>query len=65
MSLSQAIDALGDDKGLRIHRSHWVARDAVVDSTRKDGGLEVRLANGLALPASRSGRRLLEDARLI
>ncbi len=65
MSLSQAVEALGEDAGLRIHRSHWVARDAVVDSQRKDGGLEVRLANGLALPASRSGRRLLEDARLI
>jgi DNA-binding LytR/AlgR family response regulator len=65
MSLSQAIDALGEDAGLRIHRSHWVARDAVVDSARKDGGLAVRLANGLTLPASRSGRRLLEDARLV
>jgi len=65
MSLSQAVDALGEDAGLRIHRSHWVARDAVVDSTRKDGGVAVTLANGLSLPASRSGRRLLEDARLI
>jgi len=25
----------------------------------------VTLANGLTLPASRSGRRLLEDARLV
>lgn len=65
MSLSQAIDALGEDAGLRIHRSHWVARDAVVDSARKDGSLAVTLANGLTLPASRSGRRLLEDARLV
>ncbi len=65
MSLSQAIDALGEDAGLRIHRSHWVARDAVVDSARKDGRLAVTLANGLILPASRSGRRLLEDARLV
>lgn len=65
MSLSQAIDALGEDAGLRIHRSHWVARNAVIDSARKDGGLAVTLANGLTLPASRSGRRLLEDARLV
>lgn len=65
MSLSQAIEALGEEAGLRIHRSHWVAREAVVDSLRKDGAVEVKLANGLALPASRSGRRLLEDARLI
>jgi len=65
MSLAQAIEALGEEAGLRIHRSHWVAREAVVDVLRKDGGLAVKLANGLALPASRSGRRLLEDARLI
>lgn len=65
MSLSQAIDALGEEAGLRIHRSHWVARNAVIDSARKDGGLAVTLANGLTLPASRSGRRLLEDARLV
>jgi hypothetical protein len=65
MPLSQAIDVMGPDAGLRIHRSHWVARTAVVDSARKDGQIEVKLANGLALPASRSGRRLLEDARLI
>lgn len=41
--------------GLRVHRSHWVARAAVVGVERERGGrLALRLVNGVKVPVSRS-----------
>ena len=41
--------------GLRVHRSHWVARAAVVGVERERGGrLALRLVNGTKVPVSRS-----------
>ena len=41
--------------GLQVHRSHWVARNAVVAVERRGGGgVTLRLANGSRVPVSRS-----------
>ncbi len=41
--------------GLRVHRSHWVARAAVVGVERQRGGrIALRLVNGTKVPVSRS-----------
>ncbi|MBN8941568.1 MAG: LytTR family transcriptional regulator [Rhizobiales bacterium] len=62
MGLSQAIESLGAERGLRIHRSHWVASDALAGRKRSAAGTALTLDCGLVLPVSRSGRRLLAEA---
>ena len=53
MRLADAIRETAGVDGLQIHRSHWVARNAVVRSHRADGRLSLELSNGLRLPVSR------------
>ena len=45
MRMRDAIDRLGDAQGLRVHRSWWVARDAVA-SVRRDGRTAVLILTG-------------------
>ncbi len=52
--LADAITELEGIDGLRIHRSHWVATDAIAKTLRKDRKLQVELTNGTALPVSRT-----------
>lgn len=54
MRFADAIRETGGVAGLQIHRSHWVAREAVVRSHRAGGKLLLELSNGLRLPVSRS-----------
>lgn len=54
MRFSDALDELQNAGGLQIHRSHWVALDAIADVRRKPSGLEIRLKDGRELPVSRS-----------
>lgn len=54
MRLADAIREAGDVAGLQIHRSHWVALDAVTGSRRRDGKLFLKLADDALLPVSRS-----------
>ena len=61
MNLTDAAAALGPDSGVRIHRSHWVARDVARGATRQAGRLVVRLDDDTALPVSRAGQKLLRD----
>lgn len=53
MRFADAIAEVGDTPGLRIHRSHWVALDAVAGSGRRNGRAYVRLIDGTELPVSR------------
>ena len=53
MRLADAMGEVGDTPGLQIHRSHWVARDAVVRTHRTGGKLSLELSNGMQLPVSR------------
>lgn len=52
--LSDAIAELEGIEGLRIHRSWWVAKEAIVKTTRENGKLMVKLSNDTLLPVSRT-----------
>jgi hypothetical protein len=54
MRLADAIRETDGAPGLQIHRSHWVARDAVDGTRRKDGKLHLKMRDGALLPVSRS-----------
>lgn len=50
----RVISGLGDREGMRVHRSWWVARSAVI-GVRADGrNLKLELSNGLQAPVSRA-----------
>ena len=50
-----ALREVEDVNGLQVHRSHWVARNAVAKVERRGGGRVVlRLVNGARVPVSRS-----------
>jgi hypothetical protein len=50
---SDAIEQLRVLRGLQVHRSWWVALDAVAAVEREDGRLSLRLVNGERVPVSR------------
>ena len=54
MRLADAIGETTGTEGMQVHRSHWVARDAVAGSIRDGARLTLRLVNGAELPVSRS-----------
>jgi hypothetical protein len=53
MPLQDAIARYGNG-GLQVHRSWWVAADAVVDASRDGRNWRLRLSNGLAVPVARN-----------
>jgi hypothetical protein len=50
--LSDATAELPEELGRRVHRSHWVARSAIIGSEKKAGKVELILANGTVVPVS-------------
>ncbi|MEO5758784.1 MAG: LytTR family DNA-binding domain-containing protein [Mesorhizobium sp.] len=64
MRLADAMREVGDTPGVRIHRSHWVALDAVTGRSRKDGKLFLKLAGDAMLPVSRSYAEAVRKAGL-
>lgn len=52
--LGQAIAALGAADGLRVHRSWWVARKAVVRTVADGRNLRLELSNGVTAPVART-----------
>jgi len=62
LRLSDAMTEVRDVQGLQIHRSHWVANQAVSRTERlSDGRLRVHLVNGLTLPVSRTFVRAVRE----
>ena len=65
MLLLRFRDALSEVEGvngLQVHRSHWVARNAVAGVERRSGGrIALRLVNGSRVPVSRSFAPLLKS----
>ncbi|MEM1436357.1 MAG: LytTR family DNA-binding domain-containing protein [Pseudomonadota bacterium] len=51
-ALARAAEELGD-RGLLVHRSHWVAIDAVRQVRRQRQGLVIELLDGTAVPVAR------------
>lgn len=54
MRLSDAIRETAPVAGLQVHRSHWVALDAVRRSTRQNGRPALELDDGSIVPVSRT-----------
>lgn len=60
MRLSDAIRETAPVAGIQVHRSHWVALEAVRKTSRQAGKATVELENGTIVPISRG---YLADAR--
>lgn len=54
MRLSDAIAAIEPDRGLQVHRSWWVAQDAIRQIVRSEQRSHLRLRNGLLVPVGRT-----------
>ena len=65
MRLADAIDELEGLEGAQVHRSWWVARDAVTDARRGDGRAVLTLKDGSEVPVSRTYARQLRERRWI
>ncbi|MGG6897811.1 MULTISPECIES: LytTR family DNA-binding domain-containing protein [Rhizobium] len=61
MNLAAAIAALGEDGGVRVHRSHWVSHQLAEKASMRACRRGVRVNDDTVLPVSRSGRKLLNE----
>jgi hypothetical protein len=62
MRFSDALEELAGAYGFRLHRSWWVAGDAIEAVRWTRGGGEVRLTGGIVAPVSRSYSAVLKSA---
>lgn len=62
MRLADAVAELAGIEGAQVHRSWWVARDAVADARRGDGRATLKLKDGSEVPVSRTYARLIREA---
>lgn len=65
MRLSDAIRETAPVTGLQVHRSHWVALDAVRRGMRQAGKPVLELENGALVPVSRSYLEAVRKAGLL
>lgn len=65
MRLADAIDELDGIEGAQVHRSWWVAREAITDARRGDGRATLTLKDGAEVPVSRTYARLLREKNWI
>jgi hypothetical protein len=63
--LHQAIAELGAIPGLRVHRSWWVARHAVIGALRDGRNRRLCLINGLQVPVARASVATVRAAGLL
>lgn len=61
LRLADAVAELEGIEGAQVHRSWWVARDAIADARRGDGRATLTLKDGSAVPVSRTYAKLLRD----
>jgi xanthosine utilization system XapX-like protein len=61
MRLSDAVAELEGIEGAQVHRSWWVARDAITEAVRGDGRATLTLKDGAEVPVSRTYARLLRE----
>lgn len=62
MRMTDAIEALGAMPGLRVHRSWWVAGDAVRSVSRSGRTLQLELENGLTVPVSQPYMKAVRES---
>lgn len=65
MRFSDAVSEVDTLDGMNTHRSHWVAKAAVVGHEREGSRLFLVLINGDRVPVSRSYRPRVEEAGLL
>lgn len=65
MRLADAMRETAGVPGLQIHRSHWVALDAVQGAVRRDGKLLLKMPGGALLPVSRGQVDAVRKAGLV
>lgn len=65
MRFTDAIDEMDGIEGYCSHRSHWVARDAILGVERDGARIQLRLQNGDLVPVSRTFRPDLEEAGIV
>lgn len=65
MRLRDAMVLIGDQEGMQVHRSWWVARSAVEDTVRDGRNIRLKLPRGLEAPVARAKVAELRDARWI
>jgi hypothetical protein len=61
LRLADAIDELAGIEGAQVHRSWWVARDAIADARRGDGRATLVLKDGSEVPVSRTYAKVIRD----
>ena len=61
LRLADAVAELEGIEGLQVHRSWWVARDAITDAKRGDGRATLTLKDGAEVPVSRTYAGLLRE----
>ena len=54
MSMKEAVEMLPEKAGLQVHRSHWVAYNAMISLSRTSDRYQIELRNGVQVPVSRS-----------
>lgn len=62
MRLGDAIDRIDPGRGLQVHRSHWVAHDAVARIERRAKGVLLVLDDNSTVPVSRSHLKKVRQA---
>lgn len=62
LRLADAVAELDGIEGARVHRSWWVAKSAVADTTRRGAAVELKLKNGASAPVSRNQVAVLRRA---
>ncbi|NRB04372.1 MAG: LytTR family transcriptional regulator [Rhodobacteraceae bacterium] len=65
LRLSDAIKLTDGEDGHRVHRSHWVANNAVAHAARKDKRDFLILNDGSSIPVSRTYKGDLQQAGLL
>ena len=65
MRLRDAITEVGPINGTQVHRSHWVARDAVIGRYTVDRTTRLRLADGSTVPVGRTFREPAKRAGVL
>ena len=61
MRFADALDELTPEDGIQIHRSHWIAKNAMVGSKRQNGRLLLLTADGGEFPVSRTFMKPVKD----
>jgi len=61
LRLADAVAELEGIEGTQVHRSWWVARDAIADAKRGDGRATLTLKDGSEVPVSRTYARIIRE----